>query len=378
MRIVLTAGGTGGHIYPALAFARALADRGHQIYFIGSQVGLEKKILLEKQNEFIEFIQTDFLKISGVRRKGLKAWLKLPIKLFLAICSARKILKKNKIALVIAFGGFASGPCGLAAKTLGIPLWLHEQNAIFGLTNKILSIFSDQIFLGFEIKKNKKIHWVGNPIRKEILALGAAREKNFFLKKIDDTNEKNCLKILITGGSQGARIFNRIFPCIFKILSDQGLGECFFVKHQTGIEDLEKTKELYLAMDSKGQRYQTMAYLNPMAEAYAWADLVICRAGALTVCEVAAAGLPGVFIPSPYVVDDHQRKNAENLVSAGGGYLINQKDLSEEILITQLVKLLEKFAQPDQKNILQQQGYSAYQWVKKDAVETMLSFLSGI
>jgi len=329
--IVIAAGGTGGHIYPGLAIAKELINRGYSVSWIGSEVGLEKKILSNLKNINLEL---DLLNISGVRNKGLKGWLVLPFKLTRAIWQARKILKKRKAELVISFGGFASGPAGLAIKLLGKKLLIHEQNAVLGMTNQYLSKLADQIFTAFEIKNfknNKKVKLIGNPVRKEILDL--RERKHVPAQKV--------FKILITGGSQGSEVFNKLIPeALFKI------SEPLEIHHQAGERTIKIAEQNYQEQISQGlskniqHEVKLVSYFPEIAEEYAWADLVICRSGALSVYELALAGIPAIFIPHPGVVDDHQRKNAEWLSLKNINLCLIQADLNAEKLASEISKLI--------------------------------------
>lgn len=323
--ILIAAGGTGGHIYPGLTIAKELIKRGYQVSWIGSENGLEKKLIPEANLNLEPGLEYDFLKISGVRNKGLLGWVKLPGKLFSAVLTARKILKKRKIDLVISFGGFASGPAGIAARILNIPLFIHEQNAVLGMTNKILSRFATQVFLAFPLENLRRpVIIIGNPLRADILEL--AKSKKVFLNN-------RPLRVLITGGSQGSKIFNTLIPEVFSHLEN-----IIHIRHQTG----EKTRDLAVrAYENTIHEVQIFSYFSEIAKEYEWADLIICRAGALTVCEVAAVGIPAIFIPHPGVVDDHQRKNAEWLSEQGAGICCIQAELESELGILKLAGIIQ-------------------------------------
>lgn len=357
--ITILAGGTGGHIYPGLAVAKELQQRGYTVSWLGSMHGLENEIV-PKNN-----IELDRIAVKGLRGKGLTGWIKLPFRMFKAIRAAKKILKQRKTDLVIGFGGYVAGPGGMAAKQLGIPLVIHEQNAIFGMTNKILARFAKKVFSAFELNHPKiKTTVIGNPVRKEIADAG---------KLTREFPSDRPLHLLVIGGSQGALALNQTVPEALKLL-DQKVE----VRHQAGKATLEKAKEAYQdyitsvcddterhpraggdlekpmqELDSRLRgndenktiiKHDVTAtpYIEDMAEAYAWADLIICRAGALTVSEVAASNTPAIFIPHPHVVDDHQRLNAMSLVKHDAAICITQAELTAEKLAHEINKVAHK------------------------------------
>lgn len=325
--ITILAGGTGGHIYPGLAVAKELQARGHTVSWLGSFHGLENEIV-PKNN-----IELDRIAVKGLRGKGIMGWIKLPFRMFKAIRAAKKILKQRKTDLVIGFGGYVAGPGGMAAKQLGIPLVIHEQNAIFGMTNKILSHFAKIVFSAFELNHPKiKTNVIGNPVRKEITEVGK-RERLF--------PKDRPLHLLVIGGSQGALALNETVPEALKLVDEKVI-----VRHQAGKATLDKARVAYGIEDEdcrgaieSHNDISVTPFIDDMAEAYAWADLIICRAGALTVSEVAASGTPAIFIPHPHVVDDHQRLNAMSLVKHDAAICLTQAELSAEKLAHKINKL---------------------------------------
>jgi len=367
--IVIAAGGTGGHIYPGLAVAQELIQRGYSVSWMGSYSGLEKKIIGENLNNLN--LELDLLNIAGVRKKGILSWFVLPFKLSRAVWQAYKILKKRRANLVISFGGFASGPAGIAIKLLNKKLFIHEQNAVLGFTNFYLAKFADQIFTAFPIEKFlslKNYYLIGNPVRPEILNL----------RNIKNIRDIKNFKILITGGSQGSEVFNTLIPeALSKISSSISIS----IHHQAGPKSIGIAEKKYQEKKLAGMSHEV--YLTPyflnIAEEYAWADLVICRAGALTVYELAIAGVPAIFIPHPGVVDDHQRKNAEWLSSRNINLCLVQKDLSPEKLGA------EKLAQEIQKlintpEILKRWREAAYLETdnKKEAVRLLVDHVDQL
>jgi UDP-N-acetylglucosamine--N-acetylmuramyl-(pentapeptide) pyrophosphoryl-undecaprenol N-acetylglucosamine transferase len=317
--LLVMAGGTGGHVFPGLAVADTLKGQGWAVSWLGTADRMEAQLVPNHGYEI------DFIDIAGVRGNGLKHLLMAPIRIIKSIWQARAVLKKRKVDLVLGMGGFASGPGGIAAWSLGIPVILHEQNAVAGLTNRILSRFSKRILMGFaDAFKSNKAVLVGNPVRKALIELP--------LKKI--SAEGTALKVLVIGGSLGAKVLNDLLPDVFSSFTADELN----VMHQSG-------KGHYQAVQASYQQRKVNAnvqeFIADMASAYHWADLVICRAGALTVAELAVVGLPAIFIPLPYAVDDHQTKNAQYLVDQEAALLIAQKELTKEKLSDYLRTFLQ-------------------------------------
>ena len=313
------AGGTGGHVFPGLAVADELKSEGWSVSWLGTAKRMEAQLVPEHGYEI------DFIDVAGVRGNGLIRKLTAPFRILKSIFQARKVLKKRKVDLVLGMGGFASGPGGIAAWTLGIPVVLHEQNAAAGITNRLLSYFAKKVFMGFEgAFSSEKAILVGNPIRESLLNLP---EKVFF-------NESEPLKILIIGGSLGAKVLNETLP---KAMLNFKKGQVS-IFHQTGKGFSEAVSENYKKTDIE---YKAQDFITDMAEVYQWADVVVCRAGALTVSEVAVVGVPAIFIPLPHAVDDHQTKNAQSLVNAEAAILISQKELNADNLGDCLSKLSE-------------------------------------
>ncbi|MCF6767235.1 undecaprenyldiphospho-muramoylpentapeptide beta-N-acetylglucosaminyltransferase [Thiotrichales bacterium 19S11-10] len=330
-RIMILAGGTGGHIFPALTVAKALEAKGAKIFWLGTNKGLEKKI--------IEGIfPISYMSMTGIRNKGIKRLLFMPWILLKSVYQAYRILKKNKIDLVLGFGGYVAAPGGIAAKLCFKPLIIHEQNAKSGLTNRLLSKMANMTFSAFtKDRLSKKTKVIGNPLRDEIL--------NLYCQKREVRNSR-IRRILITGGSQGARSLNQIVPQTLNVLAEKFQFEVY---HQSGYFDLEETIKTY-----EGAPYQVnvVAFIDQVSEAYQWADLIICRSGALTVSEVSACGLPAIFIPYPHAVDDHQYYNAKSLVDCHLAKCIRQESLTVDTLsdaLTEWLKDDEQFKQLPKK-----------------------------
>ncbi|MGM0552758.1 MAG: undecaprenyldiphospho-muramoylpentapeptide beta-N-acetylglucosaminyltransferase [Pseudomonadota bacterium] len=309
-RILIMAGGTGGHVFPGLAVAAALRDRGAEVLWLGTARGIEARLVPQHG------IPLHTLPIGGLRGKGLLGLVLAPWRLGLSLWAALALLMRLRPAAVIGFGGFAAGPGGLMAAALHRPLLIHEQNAVAGLTNRWLARVADRVYAGFDraFPDSVAVTVVGNPVRAEIAALPVPEHR------FDD--REGPLRVLVLGGSLGARSLNRTVPAGLA-----ALGQPLRVRHQAGERTLDEALEAYAeaALDA-----DVSAFIEDMAEAYGWADLVICRAGALTVAEVAAAGVAALFVPYPHAVDDHQTANARALVEAGAAWLVADSELSAE------------------------------------------------
>jgi UDP-N-acetylglucosamine--N-acetylmuramyl-(pentapeptide) pyrophosphoryl-undecaprenol N-acetylglucosamine transferase len=304
-RILIMAGGTGGHIFPALAIANELKQRGMIVHWLGSKNGMESRIV--PQNN----IEISYLNISGLRGKNIFTLLLAPFKISIAIIQALKILYKFKPNAVIGMGGFVTGPGGLATWLMQIPLFIHEQNSIAGLTNKLLAPLATKVMTGFANTFPNSIY-TGNPLRVSIL--------NVTAKKF---SKHKSLNILILGGSLGAQILNKTIPLALKYIKHD-----VNIWHQTGNKQLNITKNNYSIL----QNIKITAFIDDMAEAYNWADLIICRAGALTISEITQIGIASILIPYPYAVDDHQTKNATFLAKHKAAILLAQTELTPEKL----------------------------------------------
>lgn len=318
---LIMAGGTGGHIFPAKAVADKLAEEGWQIAWLGTADRMEAKLV----PQFGYPLHT--IAVSGVRGKGWASRLLAPWMVARAVWQAMRLCRQLQPDLVIGFGGYASGPGGLAAWLQGVPLLIHEQNAVAGTTNKLLAKFAKAVLVAFPqaFAGHPKQRVTGNPVRPELIG------------KKPQNNCAEGLNILVVGGSLGARIFNQTLPAIFKQAAAFG---AIRVRHQTGSAELEATQALYAEVPSTLDA-QVTAFIDDMAQAYAWADVVICRAGALTVSEIASAGVAAVFVPLPSAIDDHQTANAGWLSERGAALRVKQADLSEQFLLPLLQHWVE-------------------------------------
>ena len=319
-KIVIMAGGTGGHVFPGIAIAHELQARGFAVHWLGTAGGLEKN-WVEKAGLEISEIQ-----IKGLRGNGALGWLKAPFNILRARAQAKAILKAQQPNLVLGMGGFVCGPGGLAAKSLGIPLFVHEQNGIPGMTNKILAKFANSIITGFEqsVLSGKNVQLMGNPVRKGL------EEIAVLSKEIHRP-----VNLLVLGGSRGALAINQTLPKALALLPEQYRP---VVLHQTGDKTLEQTKASYA---DAGIEADIVPFIDDMLSAYAQADLVLCRAGALTVSELMAAARPAIMVPYPYAVDDHQTLNAHALMNVQGGEILQESQMTAESLLQALQPWLE-------------------------------------
>lgn len=303
--VMIMAGGTGGHIFPGIAVARELARRGVPVVWLGGKRGLETTLVPQAG------FPLESLDFSGVRGKGLMTKLLAPIRLMRAVFAARAVIKRVRPRSVLSMGGYAAAPGGFAAHMQHVPLVVHEQNRVPGVTNRLLVRYAKQVLSGFA-NTFVNAEWVGNPVRAEIAALEAPQQRF--------AGRHGALRVLVLGGSQGAHSLNQVLPQVFQ---RRGNSAHFEIRHQCGAKHIDKTREIYAAADVEAQ---IEPFIDDMAVAYAWADLVICRAGALTLAELCAAGLPSILIPYPHAVDDHQTRNAEVLVEAGAARLVAEGD----------------------------------------------------
>jgi UDP-N-acetylglucosamine--N-acetylmuramyl-(pentapeptide) pyrophosphoryl-undecaprenol N-acetylglucosamine transferase len=308
--VLIMAGGTGGHVFPALAVAQELRARGVPVVWLGVPGSMESR-LVPAHGFAMEWIQ-----IAGIRGKGLGVWLKAPFRILQGVVRATRILKKIRPRAVIGLGGYVSGPGGIAAWLLRIPLLIHEQNAIAGLTNRILARFAAQVLEGFPGSFGARIHarCIGNPVRADIAAIAAPKARF--------AGRESRSRLLVLGGSQGARRLNSAVPEAIALLEPARRPH---VRHQTGERWLEAARKAYLEAQVEAD---VLPFIEDMAEAYAWADVAVCRAGALTITELQAAGLGALFVPFPSAVDDHQTKNAEFMVRLGAGRILQERDLT--------------------------------------------------
>lgn len=320
--ILIMAGGTGGHVFPALAVAHELRARGVPVVWLGTQLGIEARLVPEAG------FPIEWLNIGGLRGKGLLAIVLAPIRLLVACAQALRVLQRRKPCAVLGMGGFAAGPGGLMAWLLRKPLLIHEQNAVPGLTNRLLAKLADRVMEAFPETLGKKAVYLGNPVRKEITELSAPE-----LRLVE---HKGPLRLLVIGGSLGAVRLNEVVP---EAIAKMNIEARPVIRHQTGVANLETARAHYNEYDVAAQ---VEAFIDDMSAAYGWADLVICRSGAMTVFELAAAGVASILVPYPHAVDDHQTSNAGYLEKVGAAIIRQQHDLSSEWLSQTIMQLTQQ------------------------------------
>lgn len=315
--LMVMAGGTGGHVYPAIAVADALQAQGWKIVWLATEGGMENRLIADKPYD------KAMMTMQGVRGKGLLGWLTLPVKLVRAFAQAKQAIRQHHPDVVLGMGGFAAFPGGIMARLAGIPLVIHEQNSVAGLTNKVLANIANRVLTGFPQALGAQGEMVGNPVREGITTLPVP-EARF-------ASHHGALRVLVVGGSLGAAALNTLLPQAFAQWPQHTRPQ---IIHQAGEKHIEALKKAYA---DAGVAADCRAFIQDMAEVYAWADLVICRAGALTIAELANVGAASILVPFPFAVDDHQTTNAAYLQQAGAALLIQQRDLD----VTQLANTLQ-------------------------------------
>jgi UDP-N-acetylglucosamine--N-acetylmuramyl-(pentapeptide) pyrophosphoryl-undecaprenol N-acetylglucosamine transferase len=342
--MMIMAGGTGGHVYPALAVARLLRASGVRIVWLGTRSGMEATVVPNAGFDI------EWISIRGLRGNGPVGWLLAPIRLFRAMWQSMRVFREIRPQAVLGMGGFVSGPGGVVAKLLRYPLVLHEQNASAGLTNRILAVIADRVLTGFPSVPElpPRSEWVGNPVRKDIA--GATRP-----------SPGTTTRILITGGSQGAMSLNRLLPeAIREIQQDEEVKEEIEVWHQSGRGKADELAECY---KQAGVEARVSEFIEDMGSAYRWADFVVCRAGAMTVAELCAAGLPAILVPYPYAVGDHQAANAGLMVDRDAGVMLREEGLDSGLLAQAMTGILAS------RTILARMGENSKSLYKANAAE---------
>jgi len=334
--ILIMAGGTGGHIFPALAVAEKMRERGWRVVWLGNPEGMEARLVPQHGFDMVG------VKFGALRGKGIVRKLLLPLNLLRGFWQAQKAIRQVQPNVVLGMGGYITFPGGMMAALLGKPLVVHEQNSVAGLANRVLAGVADRIATGFP-EVLAKGAWAGNPVRPEIAKIALPAERF--------AGREGALHLLVIGGSLGARALNEMVPQAMALLGENELPQ---IVHQAGEKHIEALKSNYAAV---GVAAHCVSFIEDMAGAYEWADLVICRSGALTVAELAAAGVASILVPFPHAVDDHQTGNARFLVNVGGAFLLPQGELTPEAIALirnysrgQLLEMAEKarsLAKPD-------------------------------
>lgn len=348
-RFLIMAGGTGGHVFPALATAEALREKGHEVAWLGSRGGMEARLIGGKD------IPLYLIEVSGLRGKGGLTRLAAPLKLVRALWQALAVIRRFRPDCVLGMGGFAAGPGGLAAWLLRRPLVIHEQNAIAGMTNQWLSRVAEITLEAFPgaFGRNTVTRCTGNPVRQDLTGIPAPGER---------IGRGECLKLLVLGGSRGARAINEVVP---EALSLVGSEHQPVIRHQCGEDHLESTRQAYATASVDAD---VVPFIEDMAEAYGWADLVVCRAGALTLAELACVGVGSVLVPFPHAVDDHQTANARYLSDAGAALLMPQSQLDAAGLAREIQRLGED------RNALRAMAEKAREMAVPDATERVVNY----
>lgn len=346
---LIMAGGTGGHVFPALATARMLQEKGLNVHWLGSANGMEVDLVSTAG------LPISCISISGLRGKGKLALLIAPFKLIKALSQALLVIRAVKPDGVLGMGGFVTGPGGLAARLMGKPLLIHEQNAVAGMTNKLLSKFATVVMEAFpgSFPVGVKTVVTGNPVRKDICDLPAK-------KNVQDESRR--LRVLVVGGSLGAVAINQVVPEAIKLLDKDAKLE---VTHQAGKRNFDATLANYKAA---GVDAKVVPFISDMKSAYEWADIVICRAGALTISELCMAGVGAILIPYPHAVDDHQTKNAGFMVESGAAELMPQQEFTASALNKKLKEMIEN------TEIMTNMAQAARKLARPDATEKVVSY----
>ncbi|HET9122443.1 MAG TPA: undecaprenyldiphospho-muramoylpentapeptide beta-N-acetylglucosaminyltransferase [Acidiferrobacteraceae bacterium] len=325
-RALILAGGTGGHVFPALAVARALSQNAFEVVWVGTRKGIEARVVPAAG------FPIEWITIQGLRRGSLLDWIRLPFRLAYAMWQAFRIIRRVRPHVALAMGGFASGPSALVAAMLRVPLVIHEQNATAGFTNRWLALVADEVLCGFpnafgRLPGSKQ---VGNPVRPEIFALPHPDTRGIAAGRP--------LRLLVVGGSQGAAVFNKTVPEAVALMAPALRPE---VWHQTGRLQAVQTENAYRHIPMEAH---VTPFIEDMAAAYAWADIVVCRAGAMTIAELSAAGIAAVLVPFPRAADDHQTANARFLADRDAAVLLPQDQCTPQ----RLAELLQGFSQNPQ------------------------------
>lgn len=349
--VMMMAGGTGGHIFPALAVAKALEAKGYRVSWLGTEAGLEARIVPAAG------IRLHNLAVRGLRGKSFGSIVTGVARLLWSIAQATFLMLRHRPALVVGMGGYVAAPGGVAAMLMGRPLFIHEQNAVAGSTNRWLRRIATRIFSAFDGAFNSSVgaEVVGNPVRAEIAAVG--KQRCVFDGRRD-------LHVLVLGGSQGALAINRVIPDAVAQFESTDAGYGLSVWHQVGQAHTADVGGLYA--DRGITHVRISAFIEDMAAAFAWADVVVARAGALTCSELLAAACPAALVPLPTAIDDHQRKNAQHLVNAGAAIVIEQDDLNAEDLASQWGQWLR------QPEVLAAMSRAAKKAAKTDATDRIV------
>lgn len=324
--VLMMAAGTGGHVFPALAVSEEVAQRGAVIHWLGTPAGMENGLVKPTGYAF------HAISMQGLRGKGIGRLLKMPVTLLSATMAAVKVIRSNKIDVVVGFGGYVTAPGGLAARMTGTPLIIHDQNAIAGMSNRYLAKIATRVLQAFDntfgdSQADNKIETVGNPVRNTIDGVCAPADRY-------DVSDQSPLRLLVVGGSLGAQVLNETVPKALALIDKP-----FEVHHQCGRNNEAATQAAYDNEALSAHQFTIQPFIEDMAAAYNWADIIVCRAGALTVTEIQNVGIAAIFVPLPHAVDDHQTANARILTTHDAAILLPQKELTPHRLSEELGKL---------------------------------------
>ena len=349
---LVMAGGTGGHIFPGLAVADALRARGWRVHWLGAPASMEAQLVPPRGYPF------EAIDFGGVRGKGLATLALLPLRLLRAFAPSIDVIRRVKPDVLVGLGGYITFPGGLMGVALNKPLVLHEQNSVAGMANRVLASVADRVFTAFPgvLPRARQVRWVGNPLR-EAFTLYPDPRARF-------AGRSGPLRLLVVGGSLGAQALNDVVPRALALLP---VGERPIVQHQSGARQIDALRANYAAA---GVQAELLPFIDDMAQALAEADLVICRAGATTVTEIAAIGAAALFVPFPHAVDDHQTTNARFLVDQGAGWLVPQSELNPEHL-AKMLQNIERLA-------LVERALKAKTMQKTQAVDEVVAACEGL
>lgn len=346
MKFVIMAGGTGGHIFPGIAVAKALQKRGHKVYWLGAKGGMEERIVRQYG------MQLKLLSAKPMRGKGLWRKIRTPFSLLKTLVQAHRFMRKENIDVAVSMGGYVAAPGGLATRFCATKLVVHEQNSVFGMTNRLLAKKADKVLTGFDLNGLYDSHWVGNPVRSSIATA------------VNKSVGQKPLHVLIMGGSLGAQSLNRLIPLhLGEYLKNNEIQ----VWHQCGKDNLQHTQKAYA---ERADEVTVNEFIHNMSKAYNWADVCIVRAGALTLAEITAMQLPALLVPFPHAVDDHQTKNAMYLVDHQAALIWSEKE-SEAELVIRIGRLFDAEQQSIMRDALQQ-------LYKPHVAETMADFCEQV
>lgn len=354
--VLIMAGGTGGHVIPALSVAKHLKEKGYQVHWLGSVQGIENDLVPDAGYELHR------ISISGLRGNGVLKKLLAPFQLLRALWQTLKVFIQLEPQMALGMGGFASGPGGLMAWLLRVPLVVHEQNAIAGMTNKILSKKATKLLQAFDNTfENKGVKTVGNPVRTTIANIIEPKERL--------ATHGDVLNVLVVGGSLGAVAINNVLvDTMVQLPADSNIN----VHHQVGKRNFESVKQAYMDAGIAKDHVKVSAFIADMAAEFTWADVVICRAGALTVCELMAAGVASILVPYPFAVDDHQTANARFLSDADAGLLCDQNEFTTGYLLNQLIQLQQN------KLKLLDMSVAARNLAKPESAKVVANYCMGV